>query len=460
MAPEGVGAVARCAGSKRSPGRRRLTAARRAKDATLAGAAYSCIDARRRPNDPEADSCSPSTRAPRARAASSSMPPAASSRWRSASSAQIYPAARLGRARPDGDLAHAARDRAARRSPRPASARRRHRRASASPTSARPRCVWNRAHRRAGRTTPSSGRTGAPSRPAPRCASAGLEGAVPRAHRPRHRRLFLRHQAAAGSSTTWPGRARAAERGELAFGTVDSWLIWQLTGGAADSAAQAVHATDVTNASRTLLFDIRTQRRGTTSCCGCCDIPRALLPRGAAVEPCLRHDRGPSCSVPRLPIAGIAGDQQAALFGQACFTPGLAKNTYGTGCFMLMNTGARRPATSANGLITTSAAQTRRGAPQYALEGSVFIGGAVVQWLRDGLQAIKAQRRGAGARRERARQRRRDVRAGLHRPRRAVLGPRRARHDRRPHARHHAWRTSRAPRSRASRSRARRCCRR
>ena len=129
--------------------------------------------------------------------------------------------------------------------------------------------------------------------------------------------------------------------------------------------------------------------------------------------------REPALFGAAIPIGGIAGDQQSALFGQACFKAGLAKNTYGTGCFMLMHTGTQFQ-TSANGLITTAAAQPTP-TPEFALEGSVFIGGAVVQWLRDGLQRDQGQRRSAGAGRERARRRRRDVRAGLHRPGRAVL---------------------------------------
>jgi glycerol kinase len=186
---------------------------------------------------------------------------------------------------------------------------------------------------------------------------------------------------------TVPGARAAARRGELAFGTVDSWLIWQLTGGAdAATRAQAVHATDVTNASRTLLLNVRSNTWD-DELLGLLDIPRALLP---AVHPSSfeygstrRELLGAS-----VPIGGVAGDQQSALFGQACFRPGLAKNTYGTGCFMLMHTGTRFE-TSSNGLITTSAAQPGA-TPEFAFEGGVFIGGAVVQWLRDGLRAIAA----------------------------------------------------------------------
>jgi glycerol kinase len=173
------------------------------------------------------------------------------------------------------------------------------------------------------------------------------------------------------------GARAAAARGELAFGTVDSWLMWHLTGG-------QVHATDVSNAARTLMLDVHTNT-WSDELLAILDVPRAMLP---AVHPS-SHEFGSTRAElfgHSLPIGGVAGDQQSALFGQACFRPGLAKNTYGTGCFMLMNTGTTFQ-TSTNGLITTSAAQpTAR--PEFALEGSVFIGGAVVQWLRDGLRAI------------------------------------------------------------------------
>lgn len=175
-------------------------------------------------------------------------------------------------------------------------------------------------------------------------------------------------------------QARAqAQRGELAFGTIDSWLLWQLTGG-------RVHATDVSNASRTMLFDVRTHHWD-TQLLGALNIPTTLLPE---VHPSA-HVYGESdagvLGQPLL-IGGMAGDQQSALFGQACFAPGMAKNTYGTGCFMLMHTGEHLR-TSGNGLIGTCAAHTSSD-QAYALEGSVFIGGAVVQWLRDGLHAIHA----------------------------------------------------------------------
>ena len=189
------------------------------------------------------------------------------------------------------------------------------------------------------------------------------------------------------------GARAAAARGELAFGTVDCWLAWQLSGG-------RIHATDVSNASRTLLFDVH-RNVWDDELLALLDIPRELLP---AVHPSA-HVYGETDAAllgASVAIAGIAGDQQSALFGQACFRAGLAKNTYGTGCFMLMHTGERF-LSSRNGLITTAAAQVaparqvgeavpRTAAPaanaEFALEGSVFIGGAVIQWLRDGLQAI------------------------------------------------------------------------
>ncbi len=171
----------------------------------------------------------------------------------------------------------------------------------------------------------------------------------------------------------------AAAKGELAFGTIDSWLMWKLTHG-------RVHATDVSNASRTMLYDIR-HNTWDHELLKLLHVPDSLLPQ---VHPS-SHVYGEAAAEwlgAVIPIAGVAGDQQAALFGQACFKAGLAKNTYGTGCFMLMHTGQRFEA-SHNGLITTSAAQVTA-QPEFALEGSVFIGGAVVQWLRDGLKAIHA----------------------------------------------------------------------
>ena len=164
-------------------------------------------------------------------------------------------------------------------------------------------------------------------------------------------------------------RARA-ERGEILFGTVDSWLVWKLTGG-------AVHVTDYTNASRTMLYDIHKLDWDDTLL-QALDIPRAMLPEVRSSSEIYGYTEIQGVKVP---IAGIAGDQQAALFGQTCFHPGDAKNTYGTGCFLLMNTG-ETPVASRNGLITPIAIGLE-GKVQYALEGSVFVGGAVIQWLRD-----------------------------------------------------------------------------
>jgi len=175
------------------------------------------------------------------------------------------------------------------------------------------------------------------------------------------------------------GAREAASRGELAFGTVDSWLMWHLTGG-------AVHATDVSNASRTLLLDVR-RNAWDDELLQLLDVPREVLPQVFPSSHVYGHTKAELLGA-SLPIGGVAGDQQSALFGQACFRAGLAKNTYGTGCFMLTHTGAQFQ-TSTNGLITTSAAQPTA-QTEFALEGSVFIGGAVVQWLRDGLNAIKA----------------------------------------------------------------------
>jgi glycerol kinase len=183
------------------------------------------------------------------------------------------------------------------------------------------------------------------------------------------------------------GARAAATRGELAFGTVDTWLMWLLTGGAsAETRAGAVHATDPSNASRTLLFDVP---RGEWSdeLLQALDVPRAVLPEVRPSSHLFGHTSADLFGAP-IAIGGVAGDQQSALFGQACFRPGQVKNTYGTGCFMLMNTGDRFEV-SAHGLLATSAAQPGS-RPQFAREGSVFIGGAVVQWLRDGLKAIKA----------------------------------------------------------------------
>jgi glycerol kinase len=186
-----------------------------------------------------------------------------------------------------------------------------------------------------------------------------------------------------GTKVAWildnvPGARARAMAGELAFGTVDSWLIWNLTGG-------AVHATDATNAARTLLYDIR-KGRWSRSMCEMLDIPMALLPE---VRDCAADFGMARADLfgGEIPILGVAGDQQAATIGQACFQPGMMKSTYGTGCFALLNTGDT-PVVSRNRLLTTIAYQLD-GKPTYALEGSIFIAGAVVQWLRDGLKIIR-----------------------------------------------------------------------
>lgn len=166
------------------------------------------------------------------------------------------------------------------------------------------------------------------------------------------------------------GVREKAQRGEILFGTVDAWLIWKLTGG-------AVHVTDVTNAARTMLYDIHKLDWDETLL-KALDIPKAILPQVRSSSEIYGYT---DVQGVRIPIAGVAGDQQAALFGQMCFSPGDAKNTYGTGCFLLMNTGTK-PCESKNGLITTIAIGINR-TVQYALEGSVFAGGAVIQWLRD-----------------------------------------------------------------------------
>jgi glycerol kinase len=171
-------------------------------------------------------------------------------------------------------------------------------------------------------------------------------------------------------------RARAA-RGEVLFGTIDTFLIWRLTGG-------KVHVTDVSNASRTLLFNIHTLQWD-DELLKLLDVPRAMLPEVKSSSEVYGHT-DPSLFGAAIPIAGDAGDQQAALFGQACFEAGSAKNTYGTGCFMLLNTGAKA-VPSEKGLLTTVAWKIG-GKTTYALEGSVFVAGAAVQWLRDGLKAI------------------------------------------------------------------------
>ena len=171
------------------------------------------------------------------------------------------------------------------------------------------------------------------------------------------------------------GARQKAEKGELAFGTVDTWLIWKLTGGKS-------HVTDYSNASRTMVFNIR-DLNWDDKLLKELNIPKSILPE---VKPSAANFGNWNLNEREIPITGVAGDQQAALFGQACFEPGMAKNTYGTGCFMLMNTGSKIQL-SKNGLITTIA-WGLDGKVEYALEGSVFIAGAAVQWLRDGLHII------------------------------------------------------------------------
>lgn len=172
------------------------------------------------------------------------------------------------------------------------------------------------------------------------------------------------------------GARDRAERGELAFGTIDSWLVWQLTGG-------RVHATDITNASRTMLCDLKTGQWD-DELLGLLNIPPSMLPK-ILPSSCIFGMTDPELFGYSVPIAGVAGDQQAAAFGQACYEPGITKNTYGTGGFLLMNVG-EEPKGSVHRLISTVAWKLDNQPTQYALEGSVFIAGAVVQWLRDGLQ--------------------------------------------------------------------------
>lgn len=175
------------------------------------------------------------------------------------------------------------------------------------------------------------------------------------------------------------GAREKAEKGELVFGTVDTWITWQLTRG-------EVHVTDVSNASRTMLYNINTLEWD-EELLRLFDIPKSMLPRVASSSEIYGHTKT-TIFASKVPIAGIAGDQQAALFGQMCVEPGMVKNTYGTGCFILMNTG-EKPVASKNNLVTTIGWQIN-GKTTYALEGSIFVGGAIVQWLRDGLGIIKS----------------------------------------------------------------------
>jgi glycerol kinase len=199
-----------------------------------------------------------------------------------------------------------------------------------------------------------------------------------RAHRPRARRVLLRTKIRWLLDHVPDARARAA-RGALAFGTVDAWLIWKLTGG-------RVHATDVSNASRTLCLDLR-RVDWDSEMLALLQIPREILPSIVDSSGVCAETNDVGWLPAGVPIAGIAGDQQAALFGQACYAAGSAKNTYGTGCFLLLNTGDT-PVASGHGLLTTIAWRIA-GRTSYALEGSVFIAGAAVQWLRDGLGLVR-----------------------------------------------------------------------
>ncbi len=215
-------------------------------------------------------------------------------------------------------------------------------------------------------------------RTADRCAELRARGLEPEVAR---RTGLLLDPYFSGTKLAWmlenlAGARERAERGELAFGTIDSWLAWNLSEG-------RDHVTDPTNASRTLLYDLQSGD-WSEPMLAMLGIPRACLPR---IVPSSSPGFTISISGHDVPLSGIAGDQQSALFGQGCFAPGMAKNTYGTGCFMLMNTGTE-PLASHNRLLTTVGWQRSNEARHYALEGSVFVGGAVVQWLRDGLGLI------------------------------------------------------------------------
>ena len=290
---------------------------------------------------------------------------------------QIYPAARLGRARPRGHLGVGA------RRARPGAAR------ASTPSSIAAIGITNQREttvlwdRKTGKRRPQRDRLAGPphrrplrrarSRAATRRASSSSPASPSIRTSPARR--------SAGCCDNVPASPRAARAGELAFGTIDSYLLWRLTGG-------AVHATDVTNASRTLLFDLhdaRVERRAARAA------RRAA--RAAAGRSSRRRGRSATTTgVPGLPdgipIAGIAGDQQAALFGQACFAPGDAKCTYGTGAFILMNTGDRPVRVASRACSPPSRGSSATGELRYALEGSAFIAGAAVQWLRDGLGFI------------------------------------------------------------------------
>ena len=218
-------------------------------------------------------------------------------------------------------------------------------------------------------------------RTAPMCDRLRADGAEPLV---RERTGLVLDAYFSGTKIRWlldevPGARTRAERGELAFGTVDSWLVWKLTGG-------RVHATDATNASRTLCLDLRTVDWD-PEMLALLAVPRAVLPAVTPSSGVVGETADLGWLPAGVPIAGIAGDQQAALFGQACYEPGAAKNTYGTGCFLLLNTGTT-PVASSRGLLTTIAWRIDT-TTTYALEGSVFIAGAALQWLRDGLGLLR-----------------------------------------------------------------------
>ena len=234
----------------------------------------------------------------------------------------------------------------------------------------------------------------------------------------------------AGPKVTWllehvDGAREKAEAGQLAFGTMDSWVLWNLTGGKNGG----IHATDVTNASRTLLMDLETLdwHEPALELMG---IPRSMLPADPLELGDLRRAEGHRARR-RPPSPGILGDQQAALFGQACFAPGDAKNTYGTDSFLLVHTGEEIVHTEK--LLTTVAAKLGDGPATYALEGSIAVTGALVQWLRDRLKIIDGRGGGRGARPHRRGQRRRRLRARVLGAVRALLARRRPRRDPRPH---------------------------
>jgi glycerol kinase len=213
------------------------------------------------------------------------------------------------------------------------------------------------------------------------CEKLGADGYAPLVH---EKTGLLIDAYFSGSKIRWildhvDGAHARAQRGDLLFGTIDSWLVWNLSGG-------RLHVTDVSNAARTLLFDIHT-RQWDDELLRMLNIPRSMLPQVRSCSEVYGHTMALPGLPAGVPISGVAGDQQAALFGQACFEPGMAKNTYGTGCFMLMHTGTRA-VPSRHGLLTTIAWELD-GAVEYALEGSIFVAGSVVQWLRDGLLMLQ-----------------------------------------------------------------------